>query len=1066
MKQRCSSSRYSCALLIVLTPAVAFGQSTTFHLHKENSKTSGAVLQLKAVGPDAPAASLSVDLRKRPTGVYPIKDFDTAAGSPNLSGVIPAGSMASMVLWVRKTTNAGVIYPRATLRLNAATGATLCEATDVTPLTTTVTPVTVTCATSANVAIASTDRFFLRVAALVSTAPGNTAIDAELRIEGTLNGNYDSRVTIPLPVPPPAISALAPTTGPVGTSVSIFGTNFGASQASSVVTFNGVAAVPTSWASDRITARVPSGASSGQVVVRVQGLASNGAAFTVTDPEPFGRVTYAYDALDRLIQVTSASGQSAIYHYDAAGNILGIDRPGAGGGSSIAIGGFAPAEGPIGTAVTITGAGFSPTITQNTVTFNGVPATVSAASATQLAAVVPGSATTGPIGVTSPAGSATTSAPFTVRADSGAPTIAGFTPTVGVTGTPVTLTGTNFQTTPADNRVTLNIRPADVGASTATTLTTAVPLASMGGRVTVETPFGTAVAASDFVVVPSPYMPADVEFSQRIAIGQSQNVSITTAGRIALLLFDATAGRKVSVTSVSNTWTSCPIGAQYTLSLYGPDASLVRGMNNACGTTTLMDQQTAPLTGTYTLMLDPSGSNTGSATVTAYTFADVTGPISADGTPVSVSLPSPGQNARLTFTGTAGQIVSGLVSSATIPGYCGGPYAFYLTLVRPDGSTQASIPSCGGGVFLDRQALSMNGTYTLMLDPVGTSTGDAIMRLYTVVDVVMPATDGTGIPVSITTPGQNARFTFSGTPGQVVTGLVSNATIPGFCGGAYAFALTLLRPDGSMQASIPSCGGSVFLDRQTLSMTGMYTLQLDPVGTSTGDATVTLYTIVDVVQPIADATTVAVVLTTPGQNGRFTFNGSPGQIVSGLVSNATIPGYCGGPYAFYLTLVRPDGSTQASIPSCGGGVFLDRQTLSMTGTYTLMLDPVGTSTGRADVTLYTVVDVTGSIVPNGASVPVSITKPGQNALLTFDGTAGQVVTASTANNTIPGFCGGPYAYRFSILKPDGSTLVGSPSCGGNLSFGQRTLPVSGIYTLLLDPVDWHTGSITITLTSP
>src|SRR6185436_1832558 len=151
---------------------------------------------------------------------------------------------------------------------------------------------------------------------------------------------------------------------------------------------------------------------------------------------------------------------------------------------------------------------------------------------------VPGSATTGPIGVTSPAGSATTSVPFTVRADSGAPTIAGFTPTVGVTGTPFTITGTNFQTTPADNRVTLNIRPADVGASTATALTTAVPLASMGGRVTVETPFGTAVAASDFLVVPSPYTPADVEFSQRVAVGQNQNVSITAAGRIALLLFD------------------------------------------------------------------------------------------------------------------------------------------------------------------------------------------------------------------------------------------------------------------------------------------------------------------------------------------------------------------------------------------------------------------------------------------------------------------------------------------------------------------------------------------------
>jgi len=409
------------------------------------------------------------------------------------------------------------------------------------------------------------------------------------------------------------------------------------------------------------------------------------------------------------------------------------------------------------------------------------------------------------------------------------------------------------------------------------------------------------------------------------------------------------------VTSVSNSWTTCPVGAQYTLSLYNPDASLLKSISNACGATTLMDQQTLRLTGTYTLMLDPSGSNTGSATVTVHTFVDVTGPITADGTAVAISLPTPAQNARLTFAGTAGQVVAGWVTNATIPGFCGGAYAFYLSLLRPDGSTQASIPSCGGSVFLDRQTLSTTGTYTLMLDPVGTSTGNATVSLYTVVDLVVPTTDGTPNAVSITTPGQNARFTFSGTPGQVVTGWVTNATIPGFCGGPYAFALTLLRPDGSIQASIPSCGGSVFLDRQTL---------------------------------------------------------------------------------------------------------------SMTGTYTLMLDPVEWHTGNATVSAYTVVDVTGPIVPNGGGVPVSITAPGQNALLTFAGTAGQVVTASTSNNTIPGFCGGPYAYSFSILKPDGSTLVGSPSCGGNLSFGQWTLPVSGIYTIVLDPVEWHTGSITITLTSP
>ena len=197
MKQRCSS-RYPCALLILFVPAVAFGQSTTFHLHKENSKTGGGVFQLKAAGPDTGAATVSVDVKNRPIGAYSIKDFDTAAGSPNLSGVIPAGSVTSMVLWMRKTSNAGAMYPRATLTLNAAAGATLCEATGTTPLTTTLTPVTLACATAANVTTASTDRFFLRVAALVSTPPGNTAVKAELRIEGTLNGNYDSRVTTPV----------------------------------------------------------------------------------------------------------------------------------------------------------------------------------------------------------------------------------------------------------------------------------------------------------------------------------------------------------------------------------------------------------------------------------------------------------------------------------------------------------------------------------------------------------------------------------------------------------------------------------------------------------------------------------------------------------------------------------------------------------------------------------------------------------------------------------------------------------------------------------------------------
>src|SRR5262249_44896341 len=43
----------------------------------------------------------------------------------------------------------------------------------------------------------------------------------------------------------PLISSVSPTSGPIGTPVTISGSNFGASKGSSTLTFNGVAASPT-----------------------------------------------------------------------------------------------------------------------------------------------------------------------------------------------------------------------------------------------------------------------------------------------------------------------------------------------------------------------------------------------------------------------------------------------------------------------------------------------------------------------------------------------------------------------------------------------------------------------------------------------------------------------------------------------------------------------------------------------------------------------------------------------------------------------------------------------------
>jgi hypothetical protein len=109
------------------------------------------------------------------------------------------------------------------------------------------------------------------------------------------------------------------------------------------------------------------------------------------------------------------TGDVTIWIYDAVGNILQIVRgrlpdPNA----AVGISGFTPAQGAAGTTVTVFGKGFGPTPAQNQLSFNGVAAPISAASPIQLLTRLPPGATSGPLSVTAPAGSATSAQAFTV----------------------------------------------------------------------------------------------------------------------------------------------------------------------------------------------------------------------------------------------------------------------------------------------------------------------------------------------------------------------------------------------------------------------------------------------------------------------------------------------------------------------------------------------------------------------------------------------------------------------------------------------------------------------------
>jgi regulation of enolase protein 1 (concanavalin A-like superfamily) len=79
----------------------------------------------------------------------------------------------------------------------------------------------------------------------------------------------------------PSITSLSPSSGSIGTVVIINGANFGSSQGTSTVTFNGTAAAPTSWSANAIGVPAPSGATTGPIVVNVNDVASNGATFAV-----------------------------------------------------------------------------------------------------------------------------------------------------------------------------------------------------------------------------------------------------------------------------------------------------------------------------------------------------------------------------------------------------------------------------------------------------------------------------------------------------------------------------------------------------------------------------------------------------------------------------------------------------------------------------------------------------------------------------------------------------------------------------------------------------------------
>ena len=249
--------------------------------------------------------------------------------------------------------------------------------------------------------------------------------------------------------------------------------------------------------------------------------------------------------------------------------------------------------------------------------------------------------------------------------------------------------------------------------------------------------------------------------------------------------------------------------------------------------TGLIDTKTLPADGTYTILVDPAGTATGSVTLTLSEVpADYSASITPGGSAVTATMSTPGQNGVLAFSGTSGQRIF-LKGTNGLIGHLLG-CDVNVRILKPDTSMLAANACMEGNGFIDTLSLPATGTYAIVVDPVNHGVGDVTLALSVVpADTAGAVTiGGAAASVTLRAPGQNGALTFSGRAGQQVTARMTSNTF-GWV------TVRVKRPDGSLLTSLQGFG-SFNLPTQTLPTTGTYTIEVDPRGAATGGINVTV----------------------------------------------------------------------------------------------------------------------------------------------------------------------------------------------------------------------------------
>ncbi|WP_424711980.1 IPT/TIG domain-containing protein [Kitasatospora acidiphila] len=350
----------------------------------------------------------------------------------------------------------------------------------------------------------------------------------------------------------PVLASVSPSSGPVGSTVTLTGSGFSGATA---VHFGTAAASFTVVSSTQITATVPAGSGTVQVTVTTPSGTSNGVAFT-------------YAAVPVLTSIVPSTG---------------------------------PTSG--GTAVTLGGSGLSGT---TAVSFGGTPAAFTVVSDTSVVATAPAGSGTVTVTVTTPGGTSNGLA-YTYAIP---PVVASVAPDQGPAsgGNTVTVTGSGFSGATA---VLFGAVPASsFTVVSSTQITATAPAGSPGpAQVTVTTPGGTSSPVL-YYYLSAPQLSAVVPDEGPVAGGTTVTITGSNLLEATAVLFGAVPASSFTVVSSTQITATVPAGSgtvQVTVTTPGGTSNGVAFTYAAVPVLTSIVPSTGPTSGGTAVTLGGSG---------------------------------------------------------------------------------------------------------------------------------------------------------------------------------------------------------------------------------------------------------------------------------------------------------------------------------------------------------------------------------------------------------------------------------------------------------------------------